>query len=706
MFPWLNYRAQSEVEDALVQAFGLRDFGSLSTLLPRASAMGLNMKHSTVFFQGQELYDLLASEKAEQDYWNSQLQLLSPSPPASSDSRPVSWGSMKRESSRDVDAGMHDLKRLPPAQLTRDESQKLDHFAYLIRALDVFVEDVVTNVHDSAPLRPKFIDVLRSMRESFAEFVRTPADIEVADKILSMVSHSVGLEGIETEQCREQEQEKEEEKEAEQEIEMERYVDKAYQRDGEEVQSWAFCTLDGRTNAPQFYSAQKFQLYGRNPLPFTDELNISINHYNPLWEGDRRLKNAFISLEWIPSMAKLASKAVESTEMNEASIARLERALKLLDADNDGTYDAAEVAEVLRSAEDVDVSDAEIDELFLEYSGSAPDAAKKLIAPTEQFGKLGVLQPAATLKRANKLTIAELQNLLLGGKFRKKDTGRQFVLLSLAEAETIRCILHLRQGKPAVEGSDAAIALRCVYAGDVILGQSHNFQLASGYQTNVAHNSFRFFNSDTHYKPGDINILLREIPAKALMRRFFFTAMVACRRRMAKRWEQTPLAKLFTFEDQWGMLQQRAQTVRMREAIKKRGLLLHDAFQKFDWDRSGYLSMGEIYGALEWLQLPGLTQQDVVQFMRNAGSESMQLSYKEFVALLVPEGDDNADVEESQAACEALADQDSLEPLPESRVAPKFEDELRMLLTEQVAGERKIAEALQNLEDQRVCVFV
>ena len=31
------------------------------------------------------------------------------------------------------------------------------------------------------------------------------------------------------------------------------------------------------------------------------------------------------------------------------------------------------------------------------------------------------------------------------------------------------------------------------------------------------------------------------------------------RRRLAKRWEQTPLAKLFTHEDEWSMLKQRAQ---------------------------------------------------------------------------------------------------------------------------------------------------
>jgi predicted phosphodiesterase len=91
--------------------------------------------------------------------------------------------------------------------------------------------------------------------------------------------------------------------------------------------------------------------------------------------------------------------------------------------------------------------------------------------------------------------------------------------------------------------------------------------------------------------------------------------------------------------------------------------------------------------------------------MRNAGSETMQLSYKEFVALLVPENaDQDADVEESPAACQERADQDSLEPLPESRVAAKFEDELRLLLTDEVAEDRKIAEALQKIEDQQVCV--
>jgi len=141
------------------------------------------------------------------------------------------------------------------------------------------------------------------------------------------------------------------------------------------------------------------------------------------------------------------------------------------------------------------------------------------------------------------------------------------VLVSLAEAETIRCILHLRQGKEAVEGCDTAMAMRCVCANNIVLDASDNFVAGSAYQESVAYNSFRFFNSDTHYKSGEINVLLREIPEVPLSRRFFFTAMVACRRRLAKRWEQTPLAKLFTLEDQWSLLKQRAQAVRMREGL-------------------------------------------------------------------------------------------------------------------------------------------
>jgi len=46
----------------------------------------------------------------------------------------------------------------------------------------------------------------------------------------------------------------------------------------------------------------------------------------------------------------------------------------------------------------------------------------------------------------NTLSFAEMRQVLVSGELRRGDCGRHFVLLSLAEAETIRCILHMRQG--------------------------------------------------------------------------------------------------------------------------------------------------------------------------------------------------------------------------------------------------------------------
>ena len=42
-----------------------------------------------------------------------------------------------------------------------------------------------------------------------------------------------------------------------------------------------------------------------------------------------------------------------------------------------------------------------------------------------------------------------------------------------------------------------------------------------------------------HFKPEELNVLLRSIPAKPVTRRLFFTVVVACRRRLRKVWEQT-----------------------------------------------------------------------------------------------------------------------------------------------------------------------
>jgi hypothetical protein len=143
-----------------------------------------------------------------------------------------------------------------------------------------------------------------------------------------------------------------------------------------------------------------------------------------------------------------------------------------------------------------------------------------------------------------------------------------------------------------------------------------------------------------HFKPDELNVLLRSIPAKPVTRRLFFAMVVACRRRLRKNWEATPLAKLFTLEDEWSMLKLRAQVARTREAIRKRGLLLHDAFLKFDYSRTGMLTLAEVYGAFEWLRIP-VEPAEVLFFVRSVSRED-HVTYNNFMELLCPPDEEAA----------------------------------------------------------------
>lgn len=109
------------------------------------------------------------------------------------------------------------------------------------------------------------------------------------------------------------------------------------------------------------------------------------------------------------------------------------------------------------------------------------------------------------------------------------------------------------------------------------------------------------------------------------------------------------------------MLAQRAQAVRVREAIRARGLLLHDAFLKFDYDRNGLLSLAEVYGALDWLQVPNVTPADVLFFVRGATRDE-SISYANFMELL-------GTPEDAELAERVPTSQDAPAPPPHAEVA-------------------------------------
>jgi hypothetical protein len=321
--------------------------------------------------------------------------------------------------------------------------------------------------------------------------------------------------GAEMVQEQEQEQEQEKEQEQEQEIEIEKYVDLAYSREHEEPTPWPFSSLSKPTQAsvPQFYPASAFKLYKRKPLSFPDYCLVSNNYFDCRWSGARRIKNVVMVLDWVPELDALAPICRSLEPVSSEQQARLDLALKLLDLDREGSYSLSQLRQVLKSALHVHLDDVEAEALMRECGGDA-----------------GTRAPVSAVRA-----------LLLSGRFSRTQEGRRFVAVSLAEAETIRCILHRRIGLSIIDGSNTAIALRCISTGFSIIDATRNFVGAAAetdasgrlavstsmdvassagagsasalcpFMTDSAHESMRFLNCEMFFTERSLNTLLRSL---------------------------------------------------------------------------------------------------------------------------------------------------------------------------------------------------
>ena len=177
------------------------------------------------------------------------------------------------------------------------------------------------------------------------------------------------------------------------------------------------------------------------------------------------------------------------------------------------------------------------------------------------------------------MTLDEFSNLMASGRAQPKSVGRFWVALSLAEAETIRRILHVRSqmglsgdNKKIAERTDACVALRyspvsgahvssltgssamtsskdIVNVGGLVLDNSLLWESqlsadgsklfpcigATKYESLVAHSAFRFFDCDMHFVNRQLNVLVRELRGRVRERERFFNATIGCRRRMDRK---------------------------------------------------------------------------------------------------------------------------------------------------------------------------
>ena len=78
------------------------------------------------------------------------------------------------------------------------------------------------------------------------------------------------------------------------------WQDLAFARTGEQQQPWPLEILaDESAAAAHFYS--DFSVHVVAPIALPAGLQFSDHFFGRAWEGPRRLKNAIVMLEWIPS---------------------------------------------------------------------------------------------------------------------------------------------------------------------------------------------------------------------------------------------------------------------------------------------------------------------------------------------------------------------------------------------------------------------
>ena len=139
-FPWdVHCQPRSEAEEALRQAFGLREKERLAMLLDAAAERGLSKANSRVYFEALELKELLARRGRETS----------------------ARSSAAHESAPSRTSGM-----LAPVR-----EKTIDAKARLNTAIDVFLEDVITDVSVEPPQQKPFAQISAAEAAEFEGFM-------------------------------------------------------------------------------------------------------------------------------------------------------------------------------------------------------------------------------------------------------------------------------------------------------------------------------------------------------------------------------------------------------------------------------------------------------------------------------------------------------------------------------------------------------
>ena len=270
-----------------------------------------------------------------------------------------------------------------------------------------------------------------------------------------------------------------------QQIEVEKFVDREYSRTKEAPDHWPVSILgdskaatagvglamqaDEDTLHP-FYNMSTFRLRHQSSMIFPDYVMASTNYFNRAWTGLRRLKNVIMILEWVPSVSAVAPKLLSDADIQEV-LARSQLAAAAGGGGGVADADDKEGAEtdVLRKAYELlsfdggshltpdDVRNA------IDMASFSPTSDTQLAEVMAAFGSVaGADGGDKVATKTAGLTFASFRALLESGRIFQQQTGRYWVAVNLAEAATLRRLIHVKHatGQPLIPGRDAAISLR------------------------------------------------------------------------------------------------------------------------------------------------------------------------------------------------------------------------------------------------------
>lgn len=333
----------------------------------------------------------------------------------------------------------------------------------------------------------------------------------------------------------------------------------------------------------------------------------------------------------------------------------LEAALRLFETDSEseadsssrGSISATELRQLVKAATHIDLTESEALQLMQETQTGTESEGHALSTDLHVARDLAVSNSTGS----NCISFESFRRLFVSGRFCRAQRGRCLVALSLAEAETVRRIMHVRQDFPVMPAESSAVpsdvdpnrmsvsvaapesvsvrttmALRCLPNGFSITDRSFGFTAAEEaeagrhdvgaaaeadvggegrdtkkgqelnsfalspaatgantdadtsalssavFMTQSSLEALRFFNCEMFYSDRSLNTLLRALHfTSAAQRRLFFKSALMCRRRAARKWNETPVAKVFRIPDVFSLLKQRAQAARLRSAIGAAG---------------------------------------------------------------------------------------------------------------------------------------